>query len=75
MPNEARPPKTTYVSFHLYKVAKENPQRQSSNLWVWDGEVWWFTAVIIALGREKKEDKEFKVIVSYGWSSWPTSNR
>jgi hypothetical protein len=55
-------------------VAKENPQRQKSNLCVWDGEVWWLTAVIIALVREKKENKEFKVIISYRWSSWPASN-
>lgn len=40
---------------------------------MWDGEVWWLTAVIIALGREK-ENKEFKVIISYRWSSWPASN-
>lgn len=35
--------------------------------------MWWLTTVVIALGREK-EDKEFKVIVSYRWSSWPASN-
>lgn len=37
------------------------------------GTVWWLTTVVRALGREK-EDKEFKVIVSYRWSSWPASN-